>query len=362
MPLKPLTSAQHEVEDLDAAIELYFQKGWTDGLPVVPPTEEKVARFIDAAGREPDEVIGLYPSRKRVVKVEKVAINAVMAGCLPEYFPVVLAIMEALTDPDFGLHGANASTGSMALGFIVNGPIRNQIGMNYRGNVMGPGNRANSSIGRAVRLTQINVMGSIAGAGNHVEKERTALDRSTMGQPAKYAGYHIVENEEDFPTMTPLQVELGYQREQSVVTVFPTSGHLQISAHTDNSGEAIVETIAHHLIGAGKVAARFAAVVLPPECMEHFVRDGWSKADIRKGIAESSTRTVAWAKQQGWAPTSGPIDRRGGEVLPGDDEKTINVGGKEHHIYVVSAGGPAGAFIHLLLPYGGGPISKVIRA
>ena len=302
--MSSLVSAEYDFGDLDEAVEFYHRKGWTDGLPVVIPTEEKVLRFLAAVGREPGEVLGVYPTRRRSVTVEKVAINAVMAGCLPEYFPVVLAIMEGILEPDFGIHGACSTTGSAAIGFIVNGPIRNKIGMNYRGNVLGPGNRANSTIGRAIRLSQINIMGSVPGTGNEDGPGgRTILDRATMGNPGKYAGYHIVENEEDFPSLLPLHVERGYPREQSAVSVFGTWGHVQISAHEEHSAEAIVDTIAHYLVGSGKFTAApkdFCVVVIPPENAAYIARDGWSKADVRQALFDRTSRTTAWVRENGW--------------------------------------------------------------
>ena len=358
--MKPISSSHFDVADFDEALELYYRKGWTDGLPVVPPTQEKVTRFLQAVGREPDEVIADYYTYRRVVTLEKIAINAVMAGCLPEYFPVVLAIVEAIAHEEGGLHGGNASTGGMALGFVVNGPVRSRIDMNFRGNTLGPGNRANSTIGRAVRLCQINAMGAVPGNGNEPLPGREILDRSTLGQPAKYAGYHMAENEDDFPTLRPLHVEQGFQAEQSVVTVFPTSGHIQISAHEDHGAEAIADTIAHYLVGAGKLAKSFCALAIPPEAAEHFVRDGWSKADIRKAIHERASRSVAWAKRKGWVTSAGPIDARGGEVAPGDETEHISVASRPDDILVVIAGGPAGAFIHAFLPYAGTYRSKVI--
>ena len=360
--MKPLSSTQFEAADFDEVLELYHRNGWTDGLPIVPPTEEKVARFVDHVGREPDEVIVDYYTHRRVVTLEKVAVNAVMAGCLPEHFPVVLAIVETLCEEAGTLHGANASTGGMAVGFIVNGPLRNEIGMNYRGNTLGPGNRANSSIGRAVRLCQINAMGAVPGMGNEPPPGRSILDRSTLGQPGKYAGYHMAENEEDFPSLVPLHVERGFAPEQSVVTVFPTSGHIQISAHEDHSAEAIVNTIAHYLVGAGKLAKSFCVLALPPECAEHFVRDGWTKADIRKAIFQRASRSKAWVKRNGWVSSPGPIDERGGETLPGDELETISVAQSPDDILLLIAGGPAGSFIQAFLPYAGGIRSRLIGA
>ena len=252
----PLVSSQYDVEDLDDAIELCYRKGWTDGLPVVPPTEEKVRRTLEAAGREPNEVLGYYAARKRLITVEKVAINAVMAGCLPEYFPVVLAIVEAMLEEGFNMHVANSSTAGAAIGFIVSGPIRHKLGMNWWGGVLGPSNRANSTIGRAVRLAQINVMGSVAGAGGEDELGRAILDRSIIGQPEKYAGYHIPENEEAYPSLVPMHVELGYPRESSVVTVFATYGHIQVAAHpSQHNVKRMVEIIADRMVGTGHLSA-----------------------------------------------------------------------------------------------------------
>ncbi|MCH2169928.1 hypothetical protein MK489_04015 [Myxococcota bacterium] len=359
--MKPIASRHFEVADFDDALDLYYRNGWTDGLPIVPPTEEKVSQFLEAVGREPDEIIADYYTYRRVVTLEKVAINAVMAGCLPEYFPVVLAIVEAIAHEEGGLHGGNASTGGMALGFVVNGPIRKQIDMNFRGNTLGPGNRANSTIGRAVRLCQINAMGAVPGNGNQPLPDREILDRSTLGQPAKYAGYHMAENEDDFPTLQPLHVELGFKRDQNVVTVFPTCGHIQISAHEDHGADAIVDTLAHYLVGAGKLAKSFCAIAIPPEAAEHFVRDGWDKSDIRKALYERASRSVAWAKREGWVSSAGPIDARGGEASTEDELESISVAASPDDILLIIAGGPAGAFLHAFLPYAGSYRSKVIQ-
>ena len=261
---------------------------------------------------------------------------------------------------------ANSTTGGAALGFVINGPIRNKLQMNYRGNVLGPGNRANSTIGRAIRLCQINVMGSMGGAGQAEEiAGRPVLDRATLGQPGKYAGYHYVENEEDFPSLDPLHVELGFSREQSVVTLCATGGHTQISCHAEHSADAIVDTIAQFLVGSGRLVpvggSSFCMVVLPPENASYIVKDGWSKADIRTALFERTTRSIKWVKENGW-PAGNMLGPRHEPVQPGDEERKVAIAGSPKDIHVVVSGGPAGAFVHFLLPYGGGPaISKVIR-
>lgn len=346
-----LSSDRLDVESLDDAMELCFERGFTDGLPVVPPTPEKVAHFVEASGRKPDAVVCEYRSRNRLVSVEKVAINAVMAGCRPEYLPVVLAIIEAMGDEAFGLHAANATTGGSAVGFVVNGPIRHRLGMNFRGNVLGPGNRANSTIGRAVRLTQINAMGSVAGAGNETPSDpRPLLDRSTIGQPGKYAGYHLPENEEILPSLRPLHVERGFAPDDDVVTVFATAGHLQISVHAEPTADEITRTLSHYLVGTGRLSRRgWCVLVVPPENAEIFVRDGWSKADIREAIFRGTSRTAGWVLQHGGSlsgglPAATPV---------GDETDNVAIATTPDDIHVVVAGGPAGGFVHALLPYGG---------
>ena len=138
MQQEPLASDRIEVEDTPAAIEYYYQRGWTDGLPVVPATEDRVREFLEAAGRAPSDVIGVVPTRGRVITAEKIAINAVMAGCKPEYMPVLVAIIEAMCEPDFNFHGSLASTGSSAQLIVINGPIARDLEVNSGVNVFGP--------------------------------------------------------------------------------------------------------------------------------------------------------------------------------------------------------------------------------
>ena len=204
---KVLASATYDVEDAFAANELFQRNGWTDGLPIVPPTESLVRAFLDAAGLKATDSIGVEPVRRRRITAEKVAIAAVMAGCLPEYLPVVVAAVKAMCEPQFGLHGATASTGGSAPFLVVNGPIRTSLHMNATHNVFGNASRANATIGRSIRLLILNVLGGIPGQ----------LDRSTLGHAGKFT-FCVAEDEEDSPWL-PLAAERGLTVGQSAVTV-----------------------------------------------------------------------------------------------------------------------------------------------
>jgi hypothetical protein len=351
----------YEVADFEAAQELYHAKGWTDGLPIIPPTPERVTEFLAAAELAPDAQIGFYAERRIPVFAEQLAINAVMAGCRPEYFPVVVAIVDALLEPSFRTHVVNSSTGSFTIGFIVNGPIRKRLGMNSDGNVLGPGNRANSSIGRAIRLIQLNVLGSIPGAGGPEPAHgRAVLDRSMMGQPAKYAGYHVVENEEAFPSLTPLHVELGYAREDSTVSLLFVAGYEWICAHGEQTPDEWCDTMAHYIVQSGHLQREgYAVLLLPPENAGLFVRNGWSKQDIRDALFARTRRSVAWIKRSGWKvqwqrPRLEPVE-------PGDEEAMLAVAGspQPEDLVIVTCGGPAGAWPYYL--HGGGGLKLITR-
>jgi hypothetical protein len=349
-------------DELDP-IEYCYEQGWTDGLPVVPPTPERVAAAVAATGRAPGEVVCSYAERAREVTLQSVAVNAVMAGCRPAYTPVVVAIVEAMAKWR-GLHSVNATTSGAALGFIVNGPIRSSLGMNSRGNVMGPGNRANSTIGRAIRLIQINAFGSIPGAGSEADLTGTGapiLDRAAVGQPAKYAGFHIVENEEDYPSLRPLHVELGYAPDQSVVTVFASLGNVQYWLDREATSQGVVNSLSRYLANSGRmVRSGWCVLVIPPEKAEIFVREGWTKADIRHAIFQATKRSVAWVKRNGGTMAGGLQEREqlSAELSPADEEAEAAIAGSPDDILVVMAGGPAGSFVHALFSYGSLPVTS----
>ena len=248
-------------------IEYCFENGWTDGLPVVPPTQERVLRMLKGTSRAPNEVLGVLPPYSIQCTVSKVAINAVLAGCKPEYFPVVLAAVEAALEPAFCLHGLLATTwfsGPMA---IVNGPIRSEINMNWSGNVLGQGNRANSTIGRALQLTVRNVGGG--------EPQKT--DQSTFGSPVKY-GFCFAEDEST--SWTTLSEERGLDRGVSAVTLFSADGPIGCVDQKSREPGGLIYSLAGTLKGINHIDmanGSDAVVIIGPEHGRVFDNAGWSK-------------------------------------------------------------------------------------
>src|SRR6266852_1012284 len=216
LPRQTLRSTAYDLADALDVNEFYQQKGWTDGLPIVPPTEERVVECLQAAGLAAGDIVGVERIRQRPITAEKVVINAVMAGCQPAYMPVIVAILRTMCQEPFNMHGSTASTGGSAPFIVVNGPIRTALRMNATHNVLANGNRANATIGRAIRLVLINVLGCIPGQ----------LDRSTLGRPGKYT-FCIAEDEED-SSWTPLAQERGVPPSTSGVTVMACEAPRQV--------------------------------------------------------------------------------------------------------------------------------------
>lgn len=278
-----MPAARVEVQDAFAALSYCYEQGWAaDGLPVVPPAENLVSACLDSAGRSPDEVVVAMPPIRRVCTIEQAAANAVMAGCLPEYFPVVLAALEALGDARYALHASAASTGGSGPLLIVNGPIRGAIGLNSGANVFGPGCRANATIGRAIRLVILNVFGMAPGV----------FDLSTQGFPGKYS-LCIAENEEASP-WEPLHVEKGFQPDESTVTVWPARSTESLDQRLANTPEAVLLAIADTMSRLGALHSHAqAAVVLGPEHADVLARAGWSKAQVRRFLHAHARRPEA---------------------------------------------------------------------
>ena len=317
----PLMSTEVDTAGWAEAIETCFERGWTDGLPVVPATAARVAEFLAAAGREPDEVLFREATRRRTVTVEKVAVNAVLAGCRAEYMPVILAALEAMADPAYNLHGAITSTGGSAPLVVVNGPVTRALGINAGVNLFGPGWRANATIGRALRLVILNCLGAQPGV----------LDRSTQGHPGKYT-FCIAELEAESP-WEPLHVERGIRRDRSAVTVFAAEGPHNVLTHYGHDAEAILVTLADAMAGLGSFSPGQSFLVLAPEHVRILVRDGWTKSTLRDALYARARRSLAELKRAGKVP---------GPIAPGDDARFVHRGEGPEDIFIVVGGGGAG--------------------
>jgi hypothetical protein len=327
----PAASGPYEVEDLFAANELYQDHGWTDGLPIVPPTEPLVHAFLGTAGARADDVVGVEPVRRRRITAEKVAIAAVMAGCRPEYMPVVLALVRAMCAPEFGLHGTTASTGGSAPFIVVNGPIRRAIGMNATHNALANASRANATIGRVPRLVILNVLGGRPGG----------LDRSTLGHPGKFT-FCVAEDEEDNP-WTPLAAERGVPVGVSAVTVLAAGSPHQLMNEWTRDPRELLETYAATMranLLTYSIWPGNYAIVVGRQHRDLLVAAGWSKRDVRQFVHERARVTRGEWRAVGKAAVVG---RKADDVhtaLRSPDD-----------LLVVAAGGPAGGFGAVVPPW-----------
>ena len=320
------TTSVHWDDALDA-IEQCYGLGWTDGLPVVPPTEYRVSQFLEHVDLAASQVVGEIPERRRKVTAGKVAANAVMAGCLPEYLPVVLAATQAMLDPVFNLVGPSSSMGGAAILVIVNGPVAQDLNINARNNLFGPGNRANATIGRAIRLILMNACAAVPGL----------FDRSVIGHPGKYT-YCIAEAETE-THWRPLHVERGLKPEQSAVTVFAAESPRQVRA--TGQPEAILHAIADvasslgtSLSTSGSVGERGPGVRQGQIAVTIAGNSGlwqdWSKEQVRQYLHPRIQRSVADLKAAGVFPA--PLE-------PGDDSQFVSLVPEEEDILLMFAGG-----------------------
>ena len=279
-----LNSRRVAIESETAVYDEYYRRGWTDGLPIVAPTPERVAAMCEYVRLRPDHEIAELPPRRAIVTVEKVAINAVMAGCLREYFPVVLAAIEAIADPTFNLFGVDTTTSGVCVLTVVNGPIRQALEINCSYGCLGPGWRANATIGRAIALTQQNVGGRVPGP----------VSKTTHGQPGRYT-MCMGEFEEKSP-WPPLHVERGFKAEESTVTVFSPTCATSIMDVWSRSAESLLTSCAHSMdwIGSNNMVVPRAGeslLILSPDHAELVARDGWTKDDIRSFLMKTANQT-----------------------------------------------------------------------
>jgi len=317
-----LKSRKVTAQDLSGAIELCYTNGWTDGLPVVPATAERIEAFLNAAGLEPGHQLAFIENRQVSVTAEKVAINAVMAGCKAEYMPVVVAIVEALADPKYGYHGPATSTGGSAVFTVVNGPIARELDINSGDNLFGPGWRANATIGRATRLIMRNVIGTLPGE----------LDRSSLGHGGKYT-FLFAENEAESP-WPAFHTTRGFRPDQNAVTIFAAFAPHQFSNGLSATPEGILTTACAQMrISAATGRQPQYALVLAGEHMVVIKNAGWSREDVQRYVYENTKSSLADLKRMIIKP--GPIE-------PGDENRMVDLLETPQDLLVFMAGGRAG--------------------
>jgi hypothetical protein len=305
-----LTSRIYEAADMSEFVEMVYERGWTDGLPVFPPTDDKVTAMIEYIGRDPGDVIGVVPPGEGIATIEKVAINAVMAGCKPEYLPVVVTALEAMLDPAFELLRVQATTAGPAPLAIVSGPVVKRLGFNYgAGAFTGTGHRPNATIGRAIRLILWNV-----GYGRPGQ-----MSQATMGHPGRWA-YLIAERpRDDGNPWEEFHVTNGLRSEDSAVSMIPVVTHDQITPAIgtqtfENSVHVIVDSICH--LGNYRAASP-KLLVLNPQAARILDAAGWTKTKFRDLLVERCVRPVRDVKRTGglsetyathWTKVADPTD------------------------------------------------------
>lgn len=329
-------------------MEVAYDRGWTDGLPITPPTDLRVARMLAGTDRKPDEIIGLVPPNLVPLTVEKAAINAVMAGCRPDYLPVVIGAIEASLEPEFAMHGLLCTLAFSGPMIVVNGPVARRIGMNSGGNALGQGNRANATIGRAFQLIIRNVGGGRPGE----------IDRSVLGQPGKYT-FCFAEDESD-DDWTPLSQARGVAPGRSAVTLFHADGVTGFVDQKSRDPETLCRSLAMQLWSVNHPRlARWgnAVLVLSPNHYQIFQAGGWGRAEIEAGLHQALKRPAAdllegaghplgitAAQAEAYADADGMVDK-------------FHPGG----LLIVRAGGPGGLMSGIIGGWTGGRNNAEVR-
>ncbi|MCF7548081.1 thioredoxin family protein [Pseudonocardia sp. WMMC193] len=332
-----LRSRRLQIAELEDELEALYDRGFSDGLPVVPPTPVRVLRMLDGTSRRPDEIVAVVPPNLVEVTVEKVAINAVLAGCRPEYLPVVLAAVEAACTDEFNAHGLLATTWGAGPAVCVNGPVRAEIGMNWAGNALGQGNRANATIGRALQLVIRNV-----GGGRPQE-----VDRAALGHPGK-VGFCFAEDEDGSP-FEPLAQSRGVAPGRSAVTVFAADGPRGVADQISRTPESLAGSLAQALrsVCHWKLAGGFdASLVLSPEHGRTFREAGWDRARLHR---ELDARLLLDRAEI--ARGAGGID----EGMPGGGADRPLPKFRPGGYMIMYAGGGAGMFSAVIGGWAGGP-------
>lgn len=291
--LCPISNEDMEIfiePDVEKTSLDFYQKKLTDGLPIIPPTRQKVEKFYKYSHYKPKDTITTLNPKQGKATIEKIAINAVMAGCLPQFMPIIETSIKAISNPKFNISGINATTHPVSICTMINGPIRNNLEINCKTGCLGPGNIANSSIGRAIRLCLINIAGAVPEIGDH----------ATLGSPAKFT-YCFGENEEENP-WNPLHEERGFKKEDNTVTVFGVESPYNVNDHRSQNGYDLLDTIINTISTAGCNNSHVPGellIIMSPEHAKTVFNDGISKIDMKKYIHENSLVPESLANRGG---------------------------------------------------------------
>ena len=321
-----LQARKIELAESEDIMEACFERGWSDGLPLVPPTPLRVTRMLSSTDRSADEIVGSVPPDNRPCTIEKIAINAVMAGCKPDYLQVVIAALRAALKDEFCMHGLLCTTYFSTPVMIVNGPITKQIGMNSGVNALGQGNRANATIGRALQLIVRNVGGGIPGG----------IDRATLGNPGKYT-FCFCEDESD-AEWPSLSMDRGYTREDSVVNLFAGSGVQPFVDQQSRQPESLVKNLANSLRSVANTRSfgmADAIIVISPEHRRVLREGGWTKPNLKQALYDELK-----------TPGADIIRGKDGiaEGMPEKFKDIILNKFRDDGLHIVGAGGKAGMF------------------
>jgi len=330
-------SRKIEFSEWDDPVEQAYDRGWTDGLPIVPPTDDRILRMLAGTNRSPDETLGLMPPDFKECTIEKVAINAVMAGARPEYMPVILASIEAALNPKFTLHGVLCTLFFSGPVIIVNGPITKSIGMNWGHNVFGQGNRANATIGRTLQLVVRNVGGGRPGE----------IDRAVFGNPGKYT-FCFAEDETD-PEWEPLHISRGCEAGSNAVTLHHGHGTQAFADDTARSADQLAKSLAMSLVNElhpKKVQCANIIVAISPEHYSIYKNDGWGRKDIEDALHHYTTRPGADLVKGAHGIDTGIDPKLAEEMVPKF--------WRDHGILLIRAGGTAGLQTAIIGGWGGG--------
>ncbi len=331
-PISPGTrqlDVEDTLENVFEFFDLYYENGWTDGLPVYPPTERRVGNMLRFSDREASDVVAIIPPRNGAATVEKIAINAVMAGCRPEYLPILITAVEAIVQPEYNLYGRQTTTHPGAHLLIVNGPVRKELDVNCRDNVFGQGWRANATMGRALRLILINVGGNKPGV----------TDMATHGHSGKYS-YCMGEDEEGSP-WNPLHVERGLAPETSAVTVLCAEAPHNINDQVSKTPQMYLGSAASTMATLGGNGLYRSGLrgeqglVLTAESAQWIAEFGWSKHDVKTYLFEHARKPVRELRDRGaWGKS--PLPQF---INPDDDDAMVPIVGRPEDIVVLVAGG-----------------------